>query len=159
MLDIKIISQSKIFTGLTAAVVLFAIFALIYSLETASRSAWLIIGGQKIVVELPITSKDFAKGLGGRKFLAQNRGMLFVYDRYLVPSFWMKDMNFPLDIIWLKDDLVVGWEQNAPAPLAGEPLTIYQPKTFINRVLEVKAGSVELWELKIGDRIESHLTK
>ncbi|MBU4141500.1 DUF192 domain-containing protein, partial [Patescibacteria group bacterium] len=59
------------------------------------------IGGKIIKVEIADMPEKQAKGLSGRKFLAENHGMLFVFtspDHY---SFWMKDMNFSLDFIWI----------------------------------------------------------
>ena len=59
------------------------------------------IGNNKIVAELAVTKEQMTQGLSGRDKLAEGKGMLFVYDGYYIPSFWMKDMKFPIDIIWI----------------------------------------------------------
>lgn len=112
-----------------------------------------IIGGRRIVVEVPASGAQMERGLGYRDALEEGQGMLFVYDDYIVPRFWMKGMKFPLDIIWIKDNIVAGFEKNVPIP-SGENYPIYQPKDFINKVLEVNAGFVDESGLKIGDRVE-----
>lgn len=116
------------------------------------EKARVIIGGQEIAVELAVNEAEKNLGLGKRKTISENQGMLFVYDGYYLPKFWMKDMFFPIDIIWLKDNLIVGYEQNVPLPV-GESLPLYQPQSFVNYVLEVKAGFIEKNGIKIGDYI------
>lgn len=112
------------------------------------------VGGNSVKVEMAETSDEIAKGLSGRSDLGKNEGMLFAYPNYLIPSFWMKGMEFGLDIIWIRDDMVYGFEKNVqPQPL-GEELTVYQPESFINYALEVPAGFVDLNGIKIGDKVE-----
>ena len=71
------------------------------------------IAGQTVKVELALTMQAQAQGLSGRKILEENEGMLFVFKNSGRYSFWMKDMNFPIDILWIGDDFqVVGIEKN-----------------------------------------------
>ena len=65
------------------------------------------IAGQEIKVELAVSDAEKGKGLSGRTGLAPNTGMLFVFEKPGPYAFWMKDMNFPIDIIWLSEDLKV----------------------------------------------------
>lgn len=59
------------------------------------------------------TDSKVVKGLSGRKSLGQDEAMLFVFQSPGIYKFWMKDMNFPLDIIWLdKDRKVIHIEHN-----------------------------------------------
>ena len=62
-------------------------------------------------------------GLSGRSSLAENEGMLFIFDTPAVYEFWMKDMNFPLDFIWINNGLVVDLSEHIPPPdkLTNEP--------------------------------------
>src|SRR3989344_9467711 len=59
------------------------------------------IAGQVIQVELALSEIERAKGLSKREGLKENEGTLFVFERPGKHHFWMKDMNFPLDIIWI----------------------------------------------------------
>jgi len=62
------------------------------------------IAGQDIKVDLALTEAQREQGLSGRQSLNENEGMLFVFDSPGNYPFWMKDMNFPIDIIWLSED-------------------------------------------------------
>jgi hypothetical protein len=81
--------------------------------------------------------------------------MYFIFDKPGNYGFWMKDMKFPIDIIWISGDEVVGIDENAE-PEPGEPLSdlkIYYPPREIDRVLEVNAGAAEKYNLKVGDTV------
>ena len=56
-----------------------------------------------IFVELADTEEERMLGLGGRKTIAPDSGMLFVFSKSDIYGIWMKDMLFPLDILWLKE--------------------------------------------------------
>ena len=82
-----------------------------------------------------------------------NHGMLFIFDNYLQPSFWMKDMHFPLDIIWIKDNTIVKIDKNVPLE-NNQNLTKYKPQQPINKVLEVNAGYTRRYDIKVGNKIK-----
>lgn len=66
-----------------------------------AEEPFVLIGGKKIRVDIADTVVTRTQGLSGRTSLAETDGMLFVFenaDRY---GFWMKDMNFAIDIIWI----------------------------------------------------------
>jgi len=111
------------------------------------------IGDAAFFVEIADTPATRTKGLSGHKQLKENEGMLFIFDSLGQYSFWMKDMNSPLDIIWIKENKVVGFAENAP-PAGNAPLTIYTPPQPVDKVLEINAGSIKKLGIKIGDTIE-----
>jgi uncharacterized membrane protein (UPF0127 family) len=97
-------------------------------------------------------------GLSGREALSDGQGMLFVFNTLGSYGFWMKDMNFPLDIIWLDNTLTVtGIEKN----LATSTYNTTNPKkseTFGEQypaeyVLEVPAGYSDENNLKVGEKL------
>lgn len=91
-------------------------------------------------------------GLMFRKALPDNKGMLFVFEEESRPSFWMKNMLFPLDIIWIsKDDLVVGLSKGVK-PCAGACESI-SPQEKIKYAVEVGAGFVDKYKIGLGDRV------
>jgi len=59
------------------------------------------VGSQKIAVEVAKTAAAQQKGLGGRACIGQNEGMLFAFNQPGQYQFWMKDMKFPIDMIWI----------------------------------------------------------
>src|ERR1035437_11182288 len=61
----------------------------------------LVIGSKKISAEVANTPTARQKGLSGRACISQNEGMLFVFPQSGSYPFWMKDMKFPIDMIWI----------------------------------------------------------
>ena len=109
------------------------------------------IAGQEIKVELALTEAEQNKGLSGRSELRDGEGMLFVFAKPGKYSFWMKDMNFPIDMVWLGEDLkVVYIKKNADPKLYPET---YGPETDAKYVLEVVAGFSDKNNLKVGDSV------
>ena len=112
-------------------------------------------------IELATTTVAQTRGLSYRTSLDANDGMLFIFSKSSVQNFWMIGMNFPLDIIWIGDDgaggsKVLGFAENVPAPSAGTPtwsLPIYSSPAGVNKVLEVNAGSVAKYDMKVGDEV------
>ncbi|MGE5850109.1 MAG: DUF192 domain-containing protein, partial [Candidatus Methylomirabilota bacterium] len=68
----------------------------------------------KVTVEVARSSVEQIRGLSGRPDLKRGHGMLFVYDRTQPVSIWMKDMRFPLDILWIRGGRIVKIEKRAP---------------------------------------------
>ena len=110
------------------------------------------IAGQNIKIELALTEETQAQGLSGRLLLKEDEGMLFVFERPGNYSFWMKDMNFPIDIIWLDEyKKVIYIKKDARPELFPES---YGPETNSKYVLEVVSGFSEKNNLQVGDRVE-----
>ena len=115
------------------------------------------IAGQEIKVKIAQTPNQKELGLGKIKSLPENQGMLFIYDDYVIPNYWMKDMKFSIDIIWIKDNMVMGYEKDLKSQADNINLPVYQPKTFINYVLEVNSGFVDKYGLQIGDNVKLNI--
>ena len=107
------------------------------------------IGGQKIKVEVASTPEKQEKGLSGRKKLKENEGMLFVFDKSDQHFFWMKDMNFPIDIIWLDEGLSVIYIKKNVAPKSFPES--FGPDKNAKYVLELISNFSEKNNLKEGD--------
>jgi uncharacterized membrane protein (UPF0127 family) len=81
---------------------------------------------------------EITKGLGGRESLPNDSGMLFVMPEPIIPNFWMKDMLFPIDFIWIDEEMKIV----AITPSIGVdsyPIT-FSPPSPVKYVLEVNAG-------------------
>jgi uncharacterized protein len=114
------------------------------------------LAGRSISFELADTAREQEQGLSGREAIEENQGMLFLFPVPDFPSFWMRDMNFAIDIVWIKGDEVVGISADVPNE-PGVPLNklkTYSPKKPADRVLELKAGWAARNGLKVGDKIE-----
>lgn len=110
------------------------------------------IGERVIMVELANTSELRAKGLSGYNNLTPDQGMLFIFPVTSRTSFWMKDMKFPLDFLWIYGGRISQIDRNIPAPTPAvpEPYRI-SPQKPIDYVLELPAGWAREHEIKIGD--------
>lgn len=110
------------------------------------------IGETVIKVEIADTSEKRTLGLGGKPDLPQNEGMLFVFDNEDYHTFWMKDMNFPLDLIWIGSDMkVVDRFKNATPDTY--PKYAFKPDRPAKYVLEVNAGWLEDNKINLGDKV------
>jgi uncharacterized protein len=99
-----------------------------------------ILDGHRLEVELALTRAERMRGLSGRTFLGENRGMLFIYKNRRPLRFWMNGMKIGLDLFWLDGPRVVGIEHGIEPPGPGQtPLSVFSPGPA-DRVLEVKAG-------------------
>lgn len=119
------------------------------------KSVQVRVGSKTFLAELAVTVEEKAKGLSGREKLAEDTGMIFVFDPAEKPTFWMKEMKFNIDIIWIHRGKVVDISPNLPAPLPSTPLDDlprYAPKSIVDYVLEVNAGAAD--SIKIGDIVE-----
>lgn len=111
------------------------------------------IGTTVYKVEVADDDNKRSLGLSYRQSLSQGSGLLFLFDVKERHSFWMKDMHFPIDIIWIDNDTIVNINENVPIPLTATYLPTYTPNVSINRVLEINAGEVKKNNIKIGDKI------
>jgi len=114
--------------------------------------AWLEIRGQRISVEIVDTPAKRSKGLGERDSLAWDHGMYFEYSEPAFQAFWMKGMRFSIDIIWLRDGRIVGFETNVPFEKGGNGPTV-RSRELSDAVLEVPAGYSVVRGWRIGDRV------
>ncbi len=100
-------------------------------------------------VELAITLKEQAQGLMYRKFLEQDRGMLFVYSDEEIRSFWMSNTYIPLDMIFINDELRVASIYSFAQPFDETVITSCTPAKY---VLEINAGKAEHCGISIGSK-------
>lgn len=114
------------------------------------------IGISIMLVEIVNTPESITLGLSGRDEIGAD-GMLFLFDFPRKTSFWMKDMRFDLDMIWILDGQVVGITEHVPAPKAGvslDNLETYPSTGAVDAVLEVAAGQAQRLGIVVGDRLE-----
>lgn len=124
--------------------------------DAGGDGSWIEIRGTRVELELAITQQEMALGLGKRDGLAWNHGMLFVYEDPGFYSFWMKDMRFSIDILWLRDGRIVEIYPRVPF-YPGDPGPSLRPRSLADMVLEVPAGYSEAHGWKLGDKAKLHL--
>jgi len=102
-------------------------------------------------IDIADTKTERAKGLSGVKMLSKNEGLLFVFDTPGVYPFWMKDMNFAIDIIWVDENLEIVYIKENATPESFPEL--FNPKVEALYVLEINAGETSDSKIKIGDNL------
>jgi uncharacterized membrane protein (UPF0127 family) len=118
------------------------------------QEAILRIGELEIPVEIADTSEEHRRGLSGRPSLPESTGMLFVFEEAGIYRFWMLNMHFPLDFIWIgSDQRVIGVTENAPPLFDVSNPVWYAPSAPAQYVLEVNAGFVRKHNIQIGDYV------
>lgn len=104
-------------------------------------------------IEFAQSEYETQTGLMYRKSMEEDQGMLFIFAEERMHSFYMKNTEFPLDIIYIKADSTIASFQENAQPYNEEGLSSQVP---IQYVLEVNAGLAEKWLLEVGDKIEYH---
>jgi uncharacterized protein len=106
---------------------------------SSAPSAALRIGSTVITLEIARSAEERAIGLSGRAELADDKGMLFVYDEPRVVTFWMRGMLIPIDMVFLRSDVVVEVIADVP-PCREDPCPTYGPDVPVDSVLELASG-------------------
>lgn len=105
--------------------------------------------GPLMLADMADTAEEQRQGLSKRASLADNEGVIFIFDEPAYYSFWMKDMLFPIDIIWIGESRqVLGVSANIKPE--SFPQT-FQPPTPSLYVIEVAAGWAERYRISVGD--------
>jgi uncharacterized membrane protein (UPF0127 family) len=102
------------------------------------------------------TSEEQAVGLAKYKQIDVNQGMLFLFSKPGYYSFWMKDMHFPIDIIFISGNKVVDVFENVPVS-PNDNLPVYATKTRADKVLEINSGLSKKYNIEIGNTVKLNL--
>ena len=109
-------------------------------------------------VEVADTERLIRKGLTGRPYLEERRGMLFIPDGPEAGDFWMKGMLFPLDIIWITSDCRVAdvtTYVNLPEPgTPDDEIRRYRSYPAAAYTLEVNSGEADRFRIRVGDKVK-----
>lgn len=139
--------QRRVFYSLVGLLLLLLLAVVFSFLHQTS----LTIDGHKFTYEVAATQAVREKGLSNRVSLPTNHAMLFVFDQSGEYCFWMKDMRFPLDMIWLDANKKIIYIQENATP-ASYPAA-FCPGQFAQYVVEVNDGRVHADGIKLGDYI------
>jgi uncharacterized membrane protein (UPF0127 family) len=144
------------FEIIVLSVVIIILLIIFYFKKSSTKYTNVKVGNIKIRAEIANDVFKRTKGLMFRKSLPEKDGMLFVFDEENYHSFWMMNMSFPIDIIWInKEKKVVDIVKNAqPCKLI---CSSYTPKEKAMYVLEVNANFTEKYSIKIGSFLKFDL--
>jgi uncharacterized membrane protein (UPF0127 family) len=116
-------------------------------------AARLRINNHIFTIDVAATSAEKERGLGYRKAMPADYGMLFPFPRSDRHQFWMKGMEFALDFVWINGTTVVDITRDVPPPTVTGTYPVYQPSVPADKVLELNAGTVARTGIEIGDTI------
>ncbi|MCH8823768.1 MAG: DUF192 domain-containing protein [Planctomycetes bacterium] len=129
----------------------------------------IVIGGENFKLEVAADVDTRARGLMGRKTIDEHSGMLFIYRKSDLLSFWMKNCLTDMDIIYLdRTGKIVAMHEMKKEPVKREDetqsqyenrLKSYPSKKLARYVIELKPGSNIRLKLKEGDKIKLDLLK
>lgn len=108
--------------------------------STIPETKTVTVNNKTITVEIADAPAERRRGLSGRASLPTGTGLLFIFDKPGYHGFWMKEMNFPIDILWLDDDfkIVDSWLNAEPASYP----KVFTPKIKTRYVLETNPGEI-----------------
>lgn len=113
---------------------------------------------QTFLLEIATTPQQQAIGLSKYSQLPQNRAMYFPFAKPDYYAFWMKNMHFPIDILFIRSGKIIAIFASVPAPTSGQiTLPTYQPHSPADAVLEINAGLSQKYGFVVGDTIHLHL--
>ena len=106
----------------------------------------------RITLDIEIAASDYEvqTGLMYRESMGERQGMLFVFPDVAMHSFYMKNTEFPLDILFIDEQQKIASITENAQPLDETGLSSQVPVKY---VLEINAGLSQQWGLKVGDSI------
>ena len=119
--------------------------------EPPAPRARVTIGVHVIDAEVADTPARKQRGLSGRASLGEAEGMLFPYPEPGLHGFWMPDMRFDIDILWIRAGRIVHVESRVSKD---DPTRVYRPPESADLVLELPAGTAERRGFRVGDAVE-----
>lgn len=122
-----------------------------------SKAATVTIKNQQFKPVVAKTNKEREIGLSEKISIDKNSGMLFVFDKPDYYAFWMKNMKFPIDIIYISKDRIVTIHKNASPPVEeakDENIPIYKPEEPADKVLEIQTGLSDSYGFEKGDSVK-----
>ena len=142
--------NKRIFFSLFILLIVFFFF--VSQTEKEIKSA--CINEKCFSVEIADENSERVSGLSNRDSLNENQAMLFIFKEETIPNFWMKDMKFPIDIIWIDENLEISGIQKNLSPCEEDFCPTFKPKKKIKYALEINAELSEEFNLEIGDEVK-----
>jgi uncharacterized protein len=122
--------------------------------------SYITINGFELTADLALTNEQKEKGLSVKDKLKESEAMLFIFEESAQHSFWMKDVKFPIDIIWLDSDGKVGHIEQNLQPCVSVLICIsYSPDIDSQYVLETVAGFTQRRNISVGTDIDFELVR
>ncbi len=147
-------SKKIVFVAIIFLIIM-AIFLNYVSSEFFSLKYWnpikrVYVKDTVVKAEIVSSREKIEKGLSARPNLGEGRGMLFLMPQAEYQRFWMKGMEFPLDIIWIENGRVIGCEGR----ISPDDQRIFTSPEKASFVLEVNAGFCDANQIQLNDLVK-----
>ena len=142
----------KLLVAFAIAVAFVVFVTLVVTFSFFSYKTSVVVDGKTFNVEVVDTPALLQKGLSGHSPLSPNQGMLFVFQKQGKYGFWMKDMTFPIDIIWIDANYKIIHIEKSVSPISYPK--VFYPDSPALYVLEISSGQSESGSFHVGDSVE-----
>ena len=132
-------------------VLFFCVLSLCLIFSSGNNFKKIRIKNNEFIVETVENPDKRVKGLSGRKNMCESCGMLFIFPKSGKYGFWMKDMKFNLDIIWINNERITNIAKDVPYDFK-ETIT---PDISADEVLELNAGVADRFGIEVGDEVST----
>jgi uncharacterized membrane protein (UPF0127 family) len=148
------VSARKKFSLIAVALIMVLFFILKFWQQYHFDEAYIQVADETLNILVAKNPYQWRLGLGKRDSMEGFQGMLLAYPEKDRHGIVMRNMKFPLDVIWISDGVIIDMAQNIPVEnLAEESLKQYYPRKECNAVLELSSGWAGEHGLKIGDKV------
>src|SRR3989344_6137269 len=147
----KVLLASALLLILVGGVVLAQNYLKTKTLLPFKENATVTINGHKLELTVADSQEEKEIGLSETNSLPQEKGMIFLFEKPGLYSFWMKNMKFPIDIIYINNDQIVTIQNNVQPVKEQESPTVYTSTEPADKVLEIQAGLAKTYGFKKGD--------
>lgn len=145
----KIVTFSIVIGTIVFVTLLNYISSELYSLKYWNPIRRVYFKNTFVKAEVVDTAEKIEQGLAGRKELSEERGMLFAMPKDDFQRFWMKRMQFAIDIIWIEGDRIIGCEKN----ISPQDERIFTSPSAAGLVLEVPEGFCDRYGVEVNDQV------
>lgn len=121
-------------------------------LKTVANHANIKINNMDITVEIADTPRLKRQGLMFRTHLREKNGMIFLFDKPQKTNFWMKNVNFPLDLVFIYKNKIVKIYNKLPT-CKNKPCPIYPSGVLTDYALELNGGFCQKYGIQVGQKI------
>lgn len=146
-------NKSKLLVYLPLLLVIFGLVILMFAINSKNKCDLSIDTNYTIKcisLEIADTNESRTLGLSGREQLEDNQGMMFVFEDEATRCFWMKDMKFDLDMVWLNSDKKIVAIETGVRPDSYPKEYCYDNSQY---VLEINSGKSQVIGLDIGQQL------
>lgn len=141
--------------GLIILLVVGVIYFQVKGNQTMKTTGSVKIGDHTFATETVKDAEAQQIGLTKYNSIKEEQAMLFIFEQPGNYGFWMKNMKFSIDLLYINNDTIVSIVEKAePVAKDADNPTIYQPEAPADKVLEINAGLVEKYAIKKGDKVE-----